>query len=870
MASSREIPQGTKEVALTPLWNQGCAAPAAFCRLAKDACVLPQTVITVSNSAQLRQAYFAAKGGEVILLENAGETYELLTNSPYDYKNRPLSDTVVIRSADPDDPAVFHKLVLKGANNLEFRDLVFGDQQGAPHQVVEMRRGIENVKIADCEFRGWAEERWVNSATSGGAAIMVMEAKNFVFENNIIENFGLGLDVMKTEGMVVEDNVFRYIQSDGLRMAQIDGGRVSGNVMSDWLGVNTNVAHADFIQLWSTYTDAPTRNLTVEGNLLLANTEFNPQAIFLHNEWSLPYENIAVRDNLIYDSHWNAIWVKGAAGVDVSGNVLVRAPHAAGSDGEAPRVRIFDSTDVTVTDNAASMFEVRGSWTGANNTLLNHTDVRAATFSDTELAKLKAVWGDHPFFAKFLEAVAMADPDESWQAPREGEPAALAGVLTLAAADYDEGLRGAAYLDVPGLQAGAGGGGREGDVEILSGTVVDARPGEWLEYTVEAAQAGVWDLSLALSGQAGAVRVEIFRAGEAAPYLSVEAQAAESAGFAPTAIADLALEAGTQTLRVTFLSGVHAFEDLTLTSGAAEAGSTDTPGPGTLEEPETGTPGESGTGEPASEPPVVRTGDPVGQAGTLTVTQADAGQWHSVRFAYALDDPSVVMGPLSFNGDQAATLRVRHVTSEGFEFQLDEWDHLDGGHVAERVSWLAVERGRHVLEDGTVVEAGDLRADHEAAGASFSEAFQSAPVVFAQIASFNGPSAAMTRLSDVKAGGFGVRVQESEASDGWHAEEDMDWIAFGPGGGGRIETGLVGGVDDAGARIDFADRAAAPHFFAALQSFDGPDPAVARLSALDGTGAWIFAEEEASGDAETDHVPETAGWLALSDDLLWS
>lgn len=820
-----------------------------------------QTVITVSNSAQLRKAYFAATGGETILLENAGESYELLTNSPYDYKNRPLSDTVVIRSADPEDPAVFRQVVLKGANNLEFRDLVFGDQQGGPHRVVEMRRGIENVSIVDSEFRGWAEGRWVDSATSGGAAIMVMEAKNFVFKNNVIENFGLGLDVMKTEGMVVENNVFRFMQSDGLRMAQIDGGRVAGNVMSDWLGVNTNVAHADFIQLWSTYTDAPTRNLTVEGNLLLANTEFNPQAIFLHNEWSLPYENIAVRDNLIYDSHWNAIWVKGATGVDVSGNVLVRAPHAAGSDGEAPRVRIFDSTDVSVTDNAASLFEVHGSWTGANNTRLNHTDVQAAAFSDAELAKLKAVWGDHPFFARFLEAVGMADPDASTQAPRGGEAPALEGALTLAAADYDEGLRGAAYLDVPGLQAGEGG--REGDVEISGGTVADVRPGEWLEYTVEAAQAGLWDLSLALSGQEGAVRVEAFREGEAVSYASVQVAVAASAGFAPAAIEDLALEAGTQTLRVTFLSGVHAFEGLTLTSGTIEAGPPEAPGAGMPEEPDPET--------PASEPSVVRSGDPVGQAGTLTVTQADAGQWHSVRFAHALDDPSVVMGPLSFNGGHAATLRVRDVTSQGFEFQLDEWDHLDGAHVAERVSWLAVERGRHVLEDGTVVEAGDLGADHEAAGASFSAAFQGAPVVFAQIASFNGASAAAARLSDVKAGGFKVRLQESEASDGLHAEEDVDWIAFGPsGGGGRIETGLLGGVDHAGARINFADRAAAPHFFAALQSFDGPDPAVARLSALDGTGAWIFAEEETSRDAETDHVPETAGWLALSDDLLWA
>ncbi|MEO1688772.1 MAG: Calx-beta domain-containing protein, partial [Pseudomonadota bacterium] len=98
--------------------------------------------------------------------------------------------------------------------------------------------------------------------------------------------------------------------------------------------------------------------------------------------------------------------------------------------------------------------------------------------------------------------------------------------------------------------------------------------------------------------------------------------------------------------------------------------------------------------------------DLIAQAGETTFLQDGADAWTQVLFDTAMIDPIVALGPLSANGSHEAAMRVRNVTADGFEVQVDEWDHLDGWHTTETVSWLAVERGTHMLSDGGMLQAG--------------------------------------------------------------------------------------------------------------------------------------------------------------------
>ena len=254
------------------------------------------------------------------------------------------------------------------------------------------------------------------------------------------------------------------------------------------------------------------------------------------------------------------------------------------------------------------------------------------------------------------------------------------------------------------------------------------------------------------------------------------------------------------------------------------------------------------------------------EAGTVRVRQSGPDQWHSVSFAAEIPDAVVAMGPAGFNGPDPATMRVRNVTDTGFEFQLDEWDYLDGSHGFETVGWLAVSAGAHVLPDGRTIAAGLTTGTHAFAEVAFGIDFGAAPVVLVQAASVAEPSAVTVRLRDVASDRFDFRLQEEEAADGAHAPETVSWIAVETGldPAAGIAAGVVPGIGHLGGPLDFGGAfAESPALLANLQSYLGPDPAALRFRDLGTAGVNVFTQEEQSRDAEIGHLGETVGFLAI-------
>ena len=76
-------------------------------------------IYSVSDNAELAEAFAMAKGGDRIELLAGNYDAQTLRNRDFD---RP----VTITSADEDDPAVFrHALTLKNANGIEISNLHF-------------------------------------------------------------------------------------------------------------------------------------------------------------------------------------------------------------------------------------------------------------------------------------------------------------------------------------------------------------------------------------------------------------------------------------------------------------------------------------------------------------------------------------------------------------------------------------------------------------------------------------------------------------------------------------------------------------------------------------------------------------------------
>ena len=259
-------------------------------------------------------------------------------------------------------------------------------------------------------------------------------------------------------------------------------------------------------------------------------------------------------------------------------------------------------------------------------------------------------------------------------------------------------------------------------------------------------------------------------------------------------------------------------------------------------------------------------GRTVGEVGRITTGQTTESAWHTVSFSGSYDDPVVVMNPLTHDSTHPADVRIRNVTADSFEYQIEEWQYLDGVHGPETAAYAVFEAGSYTLCDGTPVTVGTAEVGSGWQRVSFGRAFADSPVVLSQVQTYRGYQTVTTRHGNVTSGGAGVRLQEEEAF-GWHKREEVGYVAVGRGGGGgAVEAGVRDGVTDEWTDIAFSESYdEPPAFLADIQTYREADTATLRYDDLDAAGTSVFVEEEQSADAETEHVGEQVGYLAFDD-----
>jgi hypothetical protein len=246
--------------------------------------------------------------------------------------------------------------------------------------------------------------------------------------------------------------------------------------------------------------------------------------------------------------------------------------------------------------------------------------------------------------------------------------------------------------------------------------------------------------------------------------------------------------------------------------------------------------------------------------------------WMRVTFNRPFFDPVVVAKPLSFNGPDSAVVRIRNVTRLGFEIRLQEWDYLDTRHTRETVSYLAMERGGYLLEDGTRVEADQFETNILSyfETATFKNTFHSIPVVIGNVSTFNGNDAVTTRVRNVNTQGFELRMQEQETNSFWHTSETVSYIAWEPSSGTleglSFEVNKTDNiVQDHFHNILFSQTFInIPSFLADIQTFNGNDAANLRWENKGPSGVDVKITEEQSADDETYHGTEVVGYIVFS------
>ncbi len=252
--------------------------------------------------------------------------------------------------------------------------------------------------------------------------------------------------------------------------------------------------------------------------------------------------------------------------------------------------------------------------------------------------------------------------------------------------------------------------------------------------------------------------------------------------------------------------------------------------------------------------------------------------WTSVGYENSYDDPVVVLGPMSNNGGQPGTLRVRSVEGNCFEWQVDEWYYLDGKHLMENVSYMIVESGTHTMANGHSIVAGKTNVNIDWVTVQLPNVFEDAPVIVPQVMTVNGNQPVDARVRNVTSKSFQVKLQEEEnGGDGTgnreHFTETIGWVAMerrtSDGNGTAMfeiaNTGNV--VDHNGYNVNFEksytndNRVLIGHD----QTTNGGDAGTIRYrtNSYTANSVQIYFQEEASKDSETNHKTEKYGYAVF-------
>ena len=173
--------------------------------------------------------------------------------------------------------------------------------------------------------------------------------------------------------------------------------------------------------------------------------------------------------------------------------------------------------------------------------------------------------------------------------------------------------------------------------------------------------------------------------------------------------------------------------------------------------------------------------------------------WVSINFSTSFASvPVVIATPGPSTGGNPFTIRIRNVTTSGFEAQTVEPNGPhDPRHYAVEMTYIAIEEGVHGLPDGSMIIAGRSSVHEEQMSGItgawhneiFSVEFNDTPSILAQIQTVNNETGLMpieasepwmtVAIDNVSTTGFNVALERSEIDLGTvYTDEDIGWIAI--------------------------------------------------------------------------------------------
>ena len=294
--------------------------------------------------------------------------------------------------------------------------------------------------------------------------------------------------------------------------------------------------------------------------------------------------------------------------------------------------------------------------------------------------------------------------------------------------------------------------------------------------------------------------------------------------------------------------------------------------------------------------------NPIGEVGSIaSVTD----QIQTVTYTGTFTNPVIIASVVTDNESDPVVVRISNIdtTAKTFDIQLAEPTLIDrtndnvdnptandGVHAAETVTFIIMEAGTHVLQDGTRIEVGTVTTDNTTGNGgyvtqNFSTEFQGTPAVLTQVqttnslhTNTNNPTAGRvseflkTRQRNSTADSFQVSLENQENFNAHPTAETIGYIAIETGGG--VWDSSTGFLFEAGRTAqnvahNYVTRSfstaftGAPNLVTSDSTANGGDDGEVRQRNVTSTGFEAKLQEDTAANYEIGHAAEIVDYLAI-------
>lgn len=320
-------------------------------------------VFRVSNQSQLDSAIIAARGGDTILLSTGTYGKLSLDAARGAHQHVDFTQKVTIASADASRPAVINSMLLRGAHNVEVKNvkLDYNPSKTGGNPFV-----VENAK--KITLNGVDIEGHVSGGFGQGRGLLVKKSQDFTLTNSEISNFMNGMGLSNNTNVTISNNDFRGIANDSIIGGGITGLKILGN---DFRAMKSraDLGHKDIIQLYNGPNEPASRDILIRGNVVDNPEEthgiYFGNALARAGNMSAAYRNVVIEDNHFRIAHAHGITVDHGIGVTIRNNTLLQNDDLGHTRMvNIPLINVTNSSNnVTITGNKVASVPDEVNWT---------------------------------------------------------------------------------------------------------------------------------------------------------------------------------------------------------------------------------------------------------------------------------------------------------------------------------------------------------------------------------------------------------------------------------------------------------------------------------------------------------------------------